>query len=136
VSEILSPTKKDCTQKYLCASFRGKGSMPQTIYWDGKTESGALVESSDAVRIYARSTGFLWQCCRLSSPRRFETGCLGATLPATGLLVRVVNADLNEPATDRLAAVARLMEKYPKYKVKVEAHTGTAGRYRAESAAQ
>ncbi|WP_041948286.1 OmpA family protein [Turneriella parva] len=123
VSEIL-PDEKGI-KKIPVRSFRGKGSIPQTIYWDGKTESGALVESLTQYE-YTLEAQDSYGNVAVSSPRRFETGVLA--LPAgNGFLVRVVNADLDEPATDRLAAVARLMEKYPKYKVKVEAHTGTAG---------
>lgn len=123
VSEIITDEKG--MRKLPVRSFRGKGALPQTIYWDGKTESGALVESLTQYE-YTLEAQDAYGNVAVSSPRRFETGLLA--LPAgNGLLVRVVNVDLNEPATERLAAVVRLIEKYPKYKIKIEAHTAMQG---------
>jgi len=123
VSEIIVDEKG--VRKQPVRNFRGKGALPQTIYWDGKTESGALVESLTQYE-YTLEAHDAYGNTATSSPRRFETGLLA--LPAgNGLLVRLVNADLGEPATERLTAVVRFIEKYPKYKIKIEVHTGTQG---------
>ncbi len=123
VSEIV-PDEKGL-RKLPARTFKGKGSVPQTIYWDGKTETGALVESLTQYE-YTLEAQDAYGNVGVSAPRRFETGILALPF-GNGLLLRVVNADLSEPATERLAAVARLIEKYPKYKVKIEAHTGSQG---------
>ncbi len=123
VSEVL-PNEKG-VRLIPVRNFRGKGALPQTIYWDGKTETGALVESLVQYE-YTLEAQDAYGNTAMTTARRFETGVL-AVPAGNGYLIRLVNADLEEPGTDRLSTVVKVLEKYPKYKIKVEAHTGTQG---------
>jgi hypothetical protein len=106
--------------------FSGQGELPQTIYWDGKTESGALIESLTQYEYTLTATDVLGNRTT-TAPRRFESGAL-AVATTTGFLVRLPYASLEDPVTDRMLTVFRLLERYPKYRIKVEAHTALHGK--------
>lgn len=105
--------------------FSGQGELPHTIYWDGKSESGAPVESLTLYEYALSVTDVLGNSSTVT--RRFESAVL-ALPTSTGFLVRLPYANLEEPVTDRLSAVYRLLERYPKYRIKVEAHTALTGK--------
>lgn len=106
--------------------FSGQGEIPQTIYWDGKTESGALIESLTQYEYTLTATDVLGNST-ITAPRRFESGVL-AVATGTGFLVRLPYAHLEDPVTDRMQSVYRLLERYPKYRIKIEAHTALSGK--------
>lgn len=106
--------------------FSGQGELPQTIYWDGKTESGSLIESLTQYEYTLTVTDALGNTTS-TVPRRFESGVL-AVATSTGFLVRLPYAELEDPVTDRMQSVYRLLERYPKYRIKVEAHTALHGK--------
>lgn len=106
--------------------FAGQGEVAHTIYWDGKTESGALIESLTQYEYTLTTTDALGNRTT-TVPRRFESGVL-AVANATGFLVRLPYADLQDPVTERMLTVYRLLERYPKYRVKIEAHTALKGK--------
>lgn len=105
--------------------FAGQGELPHTIYWDGKSESGGPVESLTLYEYTLTVTDVLGNSTAVT--RRFETGVL-ALSTSTGFLVRLPYANLEEPVTDRLNAVYRLIERYPKYRIKIEGHTALTGK--------
>lgn len=106
--------------------FSGQGEIPQTIYWDGKTESGALIESLTQYEYTLTATDTLGNSTT-TAPRRFESGAL-AVATTTGFLIRLPYANLEDPVTDRMQTVYRLLDRYPKYRVKIEAHTALKGK--------
>ena len=106
--------------------FSGQGEIPQTIYWDGKTESGALIDSLTQYEYILTATDALGNTTS-TTPRRFESGVLAVTT-TTGFLIRLPHANLEDPVTDRMQTVYRLVERYPKYRIKVEAHTALYGK--------
>ena len=103
--------------------FQGKGELPQTIFWDGKTDTALPVESLTLYE-YTVQAADVYGNTRITAPRRFETGVL-ALKSGSGYLVRLPNAVLDEPLNDRLDYVYRLLSRYPKYKIKIEAHAVT-----------
>lgn len=118
ISEILPAGSAARTQ--VIRRFQGRGEVPQTIFWDGKSEAGQIVESLTQYE-YTLTASDIHGNTTTTAPRRFETGVL-ALRHGGGLLVRMPNADLEQPLNDRLDYVYRLLSKYPKYKIKIEAH--------------
>ncbi len=122
ISEVL-PDSKGGVNLMPVRRFQGKGELPQTIFWDGKTDTALPVESLTLYE-YTVQAADVYGNTRITAPRRFETGVL-ALKSGSGYLVRLPNAVLDEPLNDRLDYVYRLLSRYPKYKIKIEAHAVT-----------
>jgi hypothetical protein len=106
-------------------TFQGQGEVPRAIYWDGRTDNATTVESLTRY-LYTLSVSDIYGNIGVSSPRQFETGVL-AVATSAGFLIRLPNANLEDPVTERFDAVYSLLDKYTKYKVKVEVHSGNIG---------
>jgi len=122
IAEIL-PNAKIAGQTFVVRRFAGKGDLPQTIYWDGKSESGLIVESLTQYE-YTLTATDVYGNTATTKPRRFETGVL-ALAEGNGFRIRIPNADLSDPINDRLGSVFRTIERYPRYKLKIEAHAAS-----------
>ncbi len=122
ISEIL-PAAKAGAVLLPVRRFQGKGELPQTIFWDGKTDTGLPVESLTLYEYTVKATD-IYGNTATTAPRRFETGAL-ALKSGSGYLVRLPNAELEDPLNERLDYVYRLLNRYPKYKIKIEAHAVT-----------
>ena len=119
ISEVL-PDAKLAASLVPVRRFQGKGDLPQTIYWDGKTDTGLPVESLTLYEYSVQVTD-IYGNSTTTPARRFETGVL-ALKSGTGYLVRLPNAMLDDPLNERLEYVSRLLGRYSKYKIKIEAH--------------
>gem|GEM_PF-1616636 len=122
ISEVL-PNAKAGAALLPVRRFQGKGEPPQTIFWDGKTDTGLPVDSLTLYEYTAQATD-IYGNTTTTAPRRFETGVL-ALKSGSGYLVRLPNADLEDPRNERLDHIYRLLSRYPKYKIKIEAHAVT-----------
>lgn len=122
ISEV-QPNSKGAASLLPVRRFQGKGELPQTIFWDGKTDTGLPVESLTLYEYTLQATD-LFGNTATTAPRRFETGVL-ALKSGGGYLVRLPNAALEDPLNERLDYVYRLLNRYPKYKIKIEAHAVT-----------
>ncbi|MDH5716266.1 MAG: OmpA family protein [Spirochaetia bacterium] len=114
-------------------TFKMETEIPEKIIWDGKSDAGHLVESAtiyeyeiNAEDIYGNKT--------LSSIGKFETDIL-VLVTERGLKVRLSNvefefgkADLKEKSKDLLDRLATILDRYPKYKIRVEGHSDDIGK--------
>ncbi|MFO1524414.1 MAG: OmpA family protein [Turneriella sp.] len=121
ISEVIPQGKN--AQLLPVRRFQGKGELPQTIFWDGKTDTGISVESLTLYE-YTLTATDIYGNSATTVQRRFETGAM-AVKTGNSYLVRVPNADLEDLAGERLEQVYRVLTRYPKYKIKIEAHAAT-----------
>ncbi|HRP69968.1 MAG TPA: gliding motility-associated C-terminal domain-containing protein, partial [Turneriella sp.] len=112
----------DKETKYLpVRRFEGKGIMPRSIYWDGRTESGALVESLTQYQ-YTLSAVDNYGNTSTTQGRRFETGVL-VTPRVNGFFIRLPQVQLDNLTGDTARLLLSTLNKYAKYKIKLEVHT-------------
>lgn len=104
--------------------FQGQGEIPLTIFWDGKADSGAAVESLTQYQ-YTLTATDIYGNTATTAPKRFETGILA---PAAGnaFAIRLPNIDLENIANERLDLLHNVLSKYPKYKIKIEVHAASS----------
>lgn len=119
IEEIL-PEEKEA-KLLLVRRFQGEGDIPQTIFWDGKTEGGNSVESLTQYQ-YTLSATDIYGNTVTTKPRRFETGIL-APATGSGFSVRLPLVNLEDPIGEKMNLLYTLLSKYPKYKIKIEVHS-------------
>ncbi len=101
--------------------FQGEGEIPLTVFWDGRSDTGAAVESLTLYQYTLTATDALGNTTT-TAPRRFETGIL-APASGSGFQIRLPNADIENPGDERLSLLYNLLSRYPKYKIKIEVHS-------------
>ncbi|MDH5720535.1 MAG: OmpA family protein [Spirochaetia bacterium] len=113
-------------------SFQMSGEIPEKIIWDGKSDAGHLVESA-TVYEYELSSEDIYGNKITSSPGKFETDIL-VLVTERGLKVRLSNvefefgkADLKSKSKGLLDRLAKILGRYPKYRIKVEGHSDDIG---------
>ncbi|MCS6985239.1 MAG: OmpA family protein [Leptospiraceae bacterium] len=124
--------EKDERQRFLFRTFAGKKNFPEKIYWDGKGDQGRLVESATWYE-YELSARDVWGNQGKSGVGRFETDILVLTTER-GLKIRLSaiefesgSAELKKKTLPVLERLVKILERYPRYKIKIEGHTDDVG---------
>ncbi|MBV6492182.1 MAG: hypothetical protein LDLANPLL_00173 [Turneriella sp.] len=118
ISEVLRSDTE--TKIFPVRTFKGEGDIPQSIYWDGRTENGSLVESLTYYQ-YTLTATDSYGNTTTTLPRLFQTGIL-VTPVANGFFIRITQINLSDPADERIRLLYNILDKYLKYKVKTEVH--------------
>lgn len=119
-------------QRIPFRKFYGQKSFPEKIYWDGKSDEGHLVESATWYEYEAWAQDIFGNKGK-SPVAKFETDIL--VLPTErGLKIRLSaiefesgSAQVRKKALPILDKLAKTLERYPKYKIKIEGHTDDIG---------
>jgi len=120
IKEVLPDGKLNSVRR-----FSGQGELPATIYWDGRTDEARLVESLTQYE-YTLAATDIYGNATATSPRRFETGVL-ALAEQAGFLIRIPLKDIDEPIGDRFDTLYKTLNRYPKYRMRLEVHSQIGG---------
>lgn len=124
--------EKDVKKRFIFKTYKGESEYPEKIFWDGKSNSGHLVESATLYEYELTATDIYGNTGK-SSTGRFETDIL--VMPTDrGLKIRLSNihfahgsAELTKKATDLLDRLAGTLLRYASYRIRVEGHTDDIG---------
>lgn len=112
--------------------FSGRSEYPQKIFWEGKSDKGALVESATFYE-YELSAEDVYGNKETSATGRFETDIL-VLVTDRGLKIRLSNiefafgrAEIRPKAKPLLNRLSHVLQRYPEYKIRVEGHTDNKG---------
>ncbi len=112
--------------------FSGIGSYPTKIYWDGKSDSGNLVESATWYE-YELTAMDAYGNLSVTAPGRFETDILviqterGLKIRLSAIEFDTGKATIKKKTYPLLTKLARTLQRYPAYRIKIEGHTDNVG---------
>ena len=112
--------------------FSGTDNWTEKIFWDGKGDSGRLVESA-TIYDYRLAAVDRFGNRGVSADSRFETGIMVLTTNR-GLQIRLsaIEFDLGKTTLKKssyavIEKLATVLQKYPNYAIKIEGHTDDIG---------
>lgn len=113
-------------------AFSGKEEWPAKIFWDGKSDSGRLVESA-TVYDYILTAADRYGNKAETPVARFESGILvlqtkrGLQIRLSSIEFDLGKSSLKKNAIPVLEKLSIVLHRYPNYEIKIEGHTDDIG---------